>query len=261
MRSASYQSGSDRRRAISLALTVLAHILIILLLLRLGPGLPVFTRPDRTLKSFDVTQTPDRVETKTTKGETKPKVAQASGGAPRKSEKPTPEPPRTSPDALPPPPVPLPATKSLFELGDISKLPRHAGDTAVADTSNGSSVGSDSGAAYGPGEGPGGERLYYAEWYSEPQHSQLSPYLPPNIEKGSWGQIACKTIPDNRVDNCRSMGESPLGSGISRGLREAAWQFRVRPPRIGGKPIIGAWVRILISFSEDGDPSVRSGRR
>ena len=261
MRSASYQSGSDRRRALSLALTIAAHVLIVLLLLRLGPALPVLKQDARRLLSFDVTQTPDEVETHTTKGKTKPKVKQPSGGAPPKPAPPAPTPPKPSDDVPPPPPVPVPATRSLFDLGDISKLPRHAEDRAVADTSNGSSVGADSGAAYGPGEGPGGQRLYYAEWYTEPQHSQLSPYLPPDIAKDSWGLIACKTIPDNRVENCRSMGESPLGSGISRGLREAAWQFRVRPPRVGGKPIIGAWVRILITFSGAGDPTVRSGRR
>lgn len=66
--------------------------------------------------------------------------------------------------------------------------------------------------------------------------------MPANVAEG-WGMVACKTIPGNRVENCRSIGESP-GSGLSRMLRLASWQFRVRPPRIGGKPIIGAWVRI-----------------
>jgi len=261
MRTASYQSGSDRRRVVSIALTIIAHVLLLLMLLKIGPQLPIFEKRDPKPVVFQVEQTPDNATTQTTKGETKPEIKQPSGGAPQKKARTSVEPPKAAADPPPPTPVPAPAEKSLFELGDISKLGRHAGDTAVADTSNGSSVGADSGAAYGPGEGPGGQRLYYAEWYTEPQHSQLSPYLPPAISKGSWGLIACRTIPDNRVENCRSLGENPVGSGISRGLREAAWQFRVRPPRIGGKPMIGAWVRILISFTEDGDPSVRSGRR
>ncbi|TPG12442.1 hypothetical protein [Sphingomonas oligophenolica] len=256
MRSASYQSGSDRRRALSLALTIAAHILILLLLLRLGPALPDFTRPEaHPLSTFDVIPAPTRQP----RGAKKPAVKRASGGAPRKTA-PSVQPPAASTPPPPPPPIVLPHMLSLFEAGDISKLPSHPGDRAGADAGDGSSAGKDSGSAYGPGEGPGGARLYNAEWLTEPARSQTAPYLPATIEQGSWGMIACKTIPDNRVDNCRSLSESPLGSGISRGLREAAWQFRIRPPRIGGKPVIGAWVKIRFDFTRSGDPLV-GGRR
>lgn len=258
MRSASYQSGSDRRRALSLALTIAAHVLIVLLLLRLGPALPSFVKLDnKPLSTFDVSPTPSEQP----RGAKKTDVKKTSGGAPRKARSPSVQPPAAT---TPPPPTPIvviPKTPSLFELGDISKLPSHPEDRAVADAGDGSSVGKDSGSAYGPGEGPGGARLYNAEWLTEPARSQTAPYLPATIEQGSWGMIACKTIPDNRVDNCRSLSESPLGSGISRGLREAAWQFRIRPPRIGGKPVIGAWVRIRFDFTRDGDPLVGGRRR
>ena len=112
-------------------------------------------------------------------------------------------------------------------------------------------LGTSSRKTIGPGEGPGGSHLYNAEWYRRPSHAEIAGYMPPGgVPAGAWAEIACRTIPGNQVENCRSLGESPVGSGLARGLRLAAWQFRVLPPRVDGRPLIGAWVRIHLDFTD-----------
>ena len=90
--------------------------------------------------------------------------------------------------------------------------------------------------------------LYRAEWYREPSNAELNGYVKAMPPGGGWALIACKTVANYHVENCQSMGESPLGSGLGRDMRLAAWQFLVRPPRHGGKPLIGSWVSIRIDF-------------
>ena len=75
--------------------------------------------------------------------------------------------------------------------------------------------------------------------------------MPRNAREG-WGLIACRTLPENRVDNCIELDQSPRGSHLASAVRQAAWQFRVRPPRKNGKPLIGEWVRIRIDYYHAG---------
>jgi periplasmic protein TonB len=98
------------------------------------------------------------------------------------------------------------------------------------------------------GHGPNGEALYAAEWAREPTNAELAGYMPRNVLEG-YGLIACKTIAGNRVEDCIELEQSPRGSHLASAVRQAAWQFRVRPPRKGGKPLIGSWVRIRIDYS------------
>jgi protein TonB len=250
MASTSYTSSSDsresiRRRTIALSLTVVVHLLLLLMLLTLA-GPQIFKKQDRDLNTFTVL--PDQPAQKASGKVTKEKKKSGGGAPPQPS--PSPAPAATKP---PPPFNFVTVSKDVFASADISKLPAHKQGEG-----EGTGTGKDSGAAYGPGEGPGGEQLFNAEWYREPPPGALALYLPGGAPANSWGEIACKTIENYHVENCRQLGESPVGSGISRAMRQAAWQFLVRPPRVGGKAIMGAWVRIHWEFtargkSDDGD--------
>ena len=229
----------DRRRATSFALALTVEALILIALMLWGPRITPSDKVNRPtsftlIPPDDIASTePDRAK----KADNSPKPKSAS--APPSTLPPDVAPPQKTP----PPPVPLPGVLPI-QLGglDISKLKGSGQGDAAGD-------GEDSKLAYGPGLGPGGMPLYRAEWYREPSNAELNGYvkapLPPG---GGWALIACKTVANYHVENCQSMGESPLGSGLGRDMRLAAWQFLVRPPRRGGKSLVGAWVSIRIDF-------------
>jgi protein TonB len=164
-----------------------------------------------------------------------------------------PKPPRPAPP-IPKPVVELPPrplqmieiTREEFKAADIAKL-----GTAGGGQSQGSQVaeGPRRGDSARVGTAPNGEPLYRAEWYREPTNAELHAYLPKRMpEGGGWGMIACKTAPRFRVEDCVELGQGPSGSHLAGAVRQAAWQFLVRPPRVGGKPMIGEWVSIRIDY-------------
>jgi protein TonB len=162
----------------------------------------------------------------------------------QQEEKPKPVPPRPH-IALPKPAAPPNRPMDLLELSkdemaaaDISKLGTAAGKGVAMAGNDDSPV---------VGRGPRGETLYAAEWAREPTSAELRGYLPRNAPDG-WGLIACRTLPQNRVDDCVELGQSPRGSHLASAVRQAAWQFRVRPPRKNGKELIGEWVQIRIVY-------------
>jgi protein TonB len=155
---------------------------------------------------------------------------------------------------VPKPPVVLPvkptiAVSSKSSTKSQSWIEMSSEDMAASDISKlpsgGSGGAADSEVA---GHGPNGETLYAADWAREPTDAELGGYLPHNPQDG-WGEIACKTIPGNRVDDCIEIGQSPRGSHLASAVRQAAWQFRVKPPRKNGRPMIGEWILIHIDYS------------
>ena len=220
------------RQASGFALALGVNLGLLLVLLTLG----VIPLPDKKPSSATIV---DLIP------ESHSKAAQTAKAAPR-TNKPVPKPP---PIILPvkptiaPPPRPPEKSQSWIEMSHDQ--------LAAADLRNLPQPAPGEGDSEEVGRGPHGEILYAAEWAREPTDAELAGYLPRNAPDG-WGLIACKTIPGNRVDDCVELGQSPAGSHLASAVRQAAWQFRVRPPRKGGKPMIGEWVRIRIDYERMG---------
>ena len=236
------QRATFRQRAAAFIVAIAVQVVLILMLLGLAPSPMQLLRVAKP----SVFQLLPEPRTPSERGKTKARVLAQKGGAQRRAPKPPVKPVEPTPA---PPLAMIPLSRSEFAASDIAALPSH--QSAAAPTSgSGTGTGRSSGEGSGTGEGPGGEELYNAEWYKEPTHAELAYYLPKNMPTSGWGMIACRTVANFQVEDCRELGDSPPGSGLARAVRQAAWQFRVRPPRINGKMLIGSWVRIRIDYTE-----------
>ncbi len=217
-----------RRRASGFALALAVNLLLILALLTLGARLPK-PKGSSGILIFDVPPQSKKSEKE---------QEQSEPVRPRKS-KPVPKPP---PIVLPskptitvekPPPY-IELSHDQYAEADVRALPKSAPSPGQGDSQP-------------VGRGPNGEVLYAAEWAREPTNQELGFYLPRNSPDG-YGLIACKTYPQNRVDDCIALESYPVSGHLAHAVLNAAWQFKVRPPRKDGKPMIGEWVRIRIDY-------------
>lgn len=141
----------------------------------------------------------------------------------------------------------LEVTRETYAAADIARLGTAGGKGAPASTR----MAGDSAMV---GNAPNGQPLYAAEWVRRPTNAELAGYMPKRMpEGGGAGLVACRTAPRNRVEDCIELGSTPPGSRLASAVRQAAWQFLVRPPRVGGKPMIGEWVQIRIDYIVDRD--------
>jgi protein TonB len=230
---------SPRRRAISFALAVAIEILLILAFLTLDfrPKRPEFE--GGTLSIFDLSASDEKAD-----------ASKAQQPAPAKPKPPRPVPPTIKPKIiLPERPLDLlPLSHEEMQSADISHLGTNAPGAELAQGN--ASSGNVPGDSERVGTAPNGEPLYAAEWFREPTNRELDAYLPKTMpEGGGWGLIACKTIDRYHVDDCVELGQGPPGSHLAGAVRQAAWQFLVRPPRVGGKVLVGTWVRIRIDYT------------
>ncbi|WP_294018458.1 hypothetical protein [Sphingomonas sp.] len=238
-------------RAIAIALALLIEALVALLLLTLAPK--ILAPPEETvpMATFGVSPEPEPAPEPPSEARPADTVAQPTARAqPRDADTPTPDPVVADPAPAPPVLLDIP----LSRTPDIGTLPRRpaAGPAAPARRVAGPPApGPDPGDSRRvEGRGPNGEPLYAAAWFREPYDSELRGYLSTARPPG-WALIACRTVQDYRIDSCTLLDEYPDGAQIGRAVLAAAWQFRVRPPRLRGQYQVGEWVRIRIDYELD----------
>lgn len=230
---------SDRFVAMLLAIGLTA--LLLFALLNVAPRFAGNGLDQRPLLTFDVKGEQAKAEQKA--DQARPKREQrVQPPRPREAVRP-PAQNRDTPAAEWPKSVIL-LSRRDYAASDIARAPASPAEAADAADAGGGRAGD---SAIASRNGPNGETLYVAEWYRRPTDAELAAYRPAAPLQG-WGLIACRTAPGYRVEDCRELDDFPRGSRFAGAVRQAAWQFRVRPPRIGGRELIGEWVAIRIDY-------------
>lgn len=243
-------SGLLRRRGAALLIALVIELLLLALLLFFVPPLPG-RKHGNSLNTFGIEaskgeESPDK----------KPAEKQKKSAPTRKAQ--------AQPQTQPPPPVPQPVespvpagpptflklSRNDYQQGDIAKVPSRAPadatDGATADAGGGGGGANDTPVAGRTGRH--GETLYVAEWVREPRDAELSPYINENRARfPGYGLVACRTVARNRVEDCYELEET-RGTGFAGSVRQAAFQFLVRPPRVNDKLMVGEWVMIRIDY-------------
>jgi hypothetical protein len=238
------------QRGIAFLLALAIELLVALLLWFIVPNLDQ-KKPPPTTATFGIdtvsgdTEEPARTEQKKAAAKSAARE-KARPELPKPAETPIPEPEQT----------PLPSTfvrmtRREYAAADIARKgseARVATDQATVAAASPGRAG-DSAVI---GKAPNGEPLYgLEEWYRGrgPSNADFASYRSSRAYGPGWGQVACRTVADHRVEDCQETAEAPRGSGYAGTVRQAAWQFRVRAPRVNGREMTGAWVSIRITFN------------
>ena len=241
-------SGLLRRRGAAALLALGIELLLALLLFYLAPPLPSRKEERRTtVFGIEAPKSADSPDRKPADKQAKPAArAQRAQAQPR---------------TQPPPPVPLPIetpvpagppsflklSRNDYQQGDIAKVPSH-GPVRSESNEVAENVAHDDDSPI-LGTGPNGEPYYGAEWYRKPTAAMFAPYLPRGWAKNGTGKVLCRMDASYRLEDCRILDESPKGSGYGYATLQAAWQFRMIPPRRGGKVVPNARILIDVTYS------------
>jgi protein TonB len=228
-----------RQRAAALAAALAIELLLLLALLSLGRSVgspPEGQLTEVSLAARDV-------------AEPAAEEPAPDESPPRPSEQPAPQPVETTAPVL----EPAPAAVSVIPLPTAPRAPPPAErspptpravirDEAFGPPDTGRSTSDDSERV---GTAPDGSPLYAARWYREPG-PEFRGFL--SAASPGYGLMACRTIADFYVADCVALDESP-GSRLTRSMLAGSGVLRVRPPRLGGRSLVGAWVRIRVDYT------------
>jgi len=236
-----------RERLTGAALAIIVEALLVLAVLSIGAGINPLKKARDALVSInlqDEHKKPPEFLKAAPGREHKPL---ASLQPPPAAVQPNPAAP-TVPQPAPTAAAIIPATRAPMPAPDMPVAPKPGAIFAVPGKGQFGPTGPGNwGDTKSVGTAPNGQPLYAAAWYREPSHDELAGYLS-TADGPGWALIACRTVPDFRVEDCVGMDEYPSGSHLERAVLAAAWQFRVRPPRLGGVSKYGEWVRIRIDY-------------
>jgi len=257
--------GRFGERAGGIALTLLIEGLLVLALLTFGPRVMEPQRKVADMTTVLDIAAPPAPEPESPAPETAadepladPDAAPPpSEPAPARPAPPVPPSKAAPPSAVTPPQVQVTKAPAMITLSpnqmaaaDLNNMPAKAAPSASAAPKPmmGPVGGPRRGDTERVGTAKNGQPLYAAAWYREPTDAELRGYLSTVGEPG-WATIECRTVADFRVEDCKGLDQSPERSNMLQAVLAAAWQFRVRPPRVGGQSQVGAWVRIRIIYS------------
>ena len=226
------------RRAMGIAVALAIEVLLLLALLSLSYSIKPEPKAQLTvvdLKAQDMSE--EEPEKPTPEKSTPPPTAQTT---PQPADTPAPVP-------MPTPAAVIPLPKAPQAPPPPAAAPRPAPPAVVMGPAQGPA---DTGSHYADdavrvGTAPNGEPMYAARWYREPGQ-EFWGYL--SAASPGSALMACRTIADFEVADCVPLGET-AGSQLSRSILAGAGVLRVRPPRLGGRSLVGSWVRIRIDYT------------
>ena len=226
------------RRATGIVLALVAEVLLLLALLSLNQA--VEAPKESRLTEVDLSAT--------NYSEPAPEEPEPEQKQPPSDDQPTPQPVEA---AVPVAPQPMPPPAAMIQPQTAPPAPPPAERARPA---------APAGPAFGPpdrrsrasvtgdservGTAPDGSPLYAARWYHEPG-PEFWGFL--STASPGWGMIACRTIPNFYVTDCVPVGESS-GAMLNRSILAGSGVLRVRPAQIGGRVLVGSWVRIRITY-------------